>query len=126
MSDDANFTNIAAEHLWVGGQRSPHRRLANFGGIGDFVVDSDGTAGGRLIVKENGNIGISNPNPTEKLDVGGTVRAAGVKVTGTLVVPKNPSANGAPPVVHVQLGQLYWDEDSIWIYTDQWRRISLS
>jgi hypothetical protein len=39
----------------------------SIGGTGDVVVDKPGTVGGRLIIKENGNIGIGNNNPNSAL-----------------------------------------------------------
>ena len=37
------------------------------GGLGDVSVDKPGVAGGRFIIKENGNIGIDNNNPARPL-----------------------------------------------------------
>ncbi len=44
------------------------------GGYGSLVIDKPGFVGGRLIVKEDGNVGIGNGYPTEKLDVSGKIR----------------------------------------------------
>jgi hypothetical protein len=45
--------------------------VASFGGNGDFVIDAPGTAGGRFVVKEAGNVGIGTNNPRAKLHVQG-------------------------------------------------------
>jgi hypothetical protein len=48
--------------------------VASFGGNGAFQIDSPGVAGGRMNVKENGNVGIGTNNPNTKLQVtGGSV-----------------------------------------------------
>ena len=47
----------------------------SIGGYGDVQVDASGLAGGRFAVRENGNVGIGNPYPFEKLDVFGNIRA---------------------------------------------------
>jgi len=51
--------------------------VASFGGNGDFQIDSNGTVGGRFIVKESGNVGIGNENPTSKLHVNGNATISG-------------------------------------------------
>ncbi len=49
-------------------------RVASFGGNGAFHIDDITTGtGGRLTVLENGNVGIGNNNPPEKLNVNGNV-----------------------------------------------------
>ena len=48
--------------------------VASFGGNGDFLIDAPYISGGRLIVKENGFIGIGNNAPNDKLDVSGSIR----------------------------------------------------
>ena len=35
----------------------------SIGGLGNVVIDKPGIVGGRLTIKENGNVGISEPNP---------------------------------------------------------------
>jgi len=48
---------------------SPGGTVASFGGYGDFLIDSEGAVAGRLIVKENGNVGIGDANPGAKFSV---------------------------------------------------------
>ncbi len=48
--------------------------VASFGNNGRFEVDSSTTAGGRLIVLENGNVGIGTSTPGFKLDVADRMR----------------------------------------------------
>jgi hypothetical protein len=43
--------------------------LASFGENGAFQIDAPGNAGGRFVVKENGNVGIGTPSPVGKLHV---------------------------------------------------------
>ncbi|MFL6374530.1 MAG: tail fiber domain-containing protein [Pyrinomonadaceae bacterium] len=52
--------------------------VASFGGLGDFVIDAPGVAGGRLTVKESGNVGIGTNTPTAPL---GFPAAIGKKIT---------------------------------------------
>ena len=47
--------------------------VASFGGLGAFVIDTVSTVGGRLTVKENGNVGIGTGNPNAKLQVAGGI-----------------------------------------------------
>jgi hypothetical protein len=54
--------------------------VASFGGNGDFQIDAPGTAGGRLIVKQAGNVGIGTNNPQSKLHVQGEARVTGGNV----------------------------------------------
>jgi hypothetical protein len=48
--------------------------LASFGGFGDFLIDAVNVAGGRLSVKENGNVGMGTNTPQARLDVRGNVK----------------------------------------------------
>jgi hypothetical protein len=45
----------------------------SIGGTGDVVIDKPGQVGGRLTIKENGKVGIGEPNPTSNLTVNGTI-----------------------------------------------------
>lgn len=51
--------------------------VASFGGFGDFQIDAPGVVGGRVIVKENGNVGIGTTAPSAQLEVAGTVKFGG-------------------------------------------------
>ena len=51
--------------------------------IGGFAVRDSGTD--RLVVDTLGNVGIGTANPSEKLDVVGTVKATGLNLSGTAV-----------------------------------------
>ena len=48
--------------------------VGSFGALGDFQIDSNSLAGGRLTVRENGNVGIGTNLPDAKLDVAGKIR----------------------------------------------------
>ena len=51
------------------------------GGFGDLQIDKPGIAGGRFIVKDNGNIGIGAATPIAKLDVSGAMVIEGSQTT---------------------------------------------
>jgi hypothetical protein len=57
--------------------------VASFGGNGDFQIDSNGVAGGRLIVQQGGNVGIGTAAPDNKLTVNGTADKPGGGSWGT-------------------------------------------
>jgi len=57
--------------------------VASFGGFGDFQIDSNGVAGGRLIVTQSGRVGISTGSPTSTLSVNGTADKPGGGSWGT-------------------------------------------
>ncbi len=57
--------------------------LASFGGAGDFAIDAPGVIGGRLVVKENGNVGIGVQNPTFTLAVNGIINATDIYKNGS-------------------------------------------
>lgn len=50
-------------------------------GTARFSIDADGVSDGRLVVKENGNVGIGTPNPDSKLTVAGDIHSREVRVT---------------------------------------------
>jgi len=55
----------------------------SMGGNGEFQVDAPSVAGGRMIIKDAGNVGINNSAPTYKLDVGGDIRSSGTLMIGS-------------------------------------------
>lgn len=69
----------------------------SLGGFGNVVIDAPGTAGGRLMIKENGNTGIGQPNPSARLDVNGDLNVTGaIKINGNAGVDgKVLTSNGA-------------------------------
>ncbi len=62
---DTSNTGLRVETGLAGGT------VASFGGIGSFSVDAPFIPGGRLSIKENGNVGVGISNPTAKLHVAG-------------------------------------------------------
>jgi len=50
---------------------------ASFGGRGEFRIDASGVVGGRVIVKENGRVGIGTASPDNLLTVNGTADKPG-------------------------------------------------
>jgi hypothetical protein len=68
---DASNTGLRVQTNTSGGT------VASFGGFGDFQIDAVNVPGGRLTVKESGNVGIglpANSAPQTKLDVRGDVK----------------------------------------------------
>jgi len=65
--NDASNTGIRVQTNIAGGT------VASFGGAGAFRVDAPGIGGGRLVILENGNVGIGNPNPADRLNVNGNI-----------------------------------------------------
>jgi hypothetical protein len=57
--------------------------VASFGGFGDFQIDSNGVAGGRLIVTQSGRVGIGTNSPTSTLSVNGSADKPGGGSWGT-------------------------------------------
>jgi hypothetical protein len=68
--DSAN-TGLRVETGTTGGT------VASFGGQGEFQIDAPNVFGGRLIIKENGNVGIGTASPDNKLTVNGTADKPG-------------------------------------------------
>jgi hypothetical protein len=54
---------------------------ASFSSSGTFQVDAPFVQGGRLNILNNGNVGINNTDPAEKLDVSGNIKFSGT-ITG--------------------------------------------
>ncbi|MFZ0751567.1 MAG: hypothetical protein WAM70_19545, partial [Pyrinomonadaceae bacterium] len=69
----------------------------SIGGTGELLVDASGVTGGRLIVKDNGNVGIGTNNPTKaKLEVSGFVNR-NQHMYGFLRNPYSVQTDGAVP-----------------------------
>ncbi|MEZ5428346.1 MAG: tail fiber domain-containing protein [Pyrinomonadaceae bacterium] len=62
---DSSNTGLRVQTNVTGGT------VASFGGFGAFRVDAPGISGGRFSILENGNVGIGNNAPTQKLSVTG-------------------------------------------------------
>lgn len=56
--------------------------LADFGGVGEFLIDAPNVTGGRFTVKGGGNVGIGTRFPAYKLDVAGTINATEIFKNG--------------------------------------------
>ena len=50
--------------------------VASFGALGEFHVDAQNFPGGRLKIKENGNVGIGTSDPQTRFEVHGNIRAS--------------------------------------------------
>ncbi len=77
--DNAIISAYPSGMIRMEGLLAPGDLSISIGGNGDFQVDANGLAGGRFAIRENGNVGIGNPYPFEKLDVFGNIRADGYK-----------------------------------------------
>ncbi|HEY0460641.1 MAG TPA: tail fiber domain-containing protein [Pyrinomonadaceae bacterium] len=69
--------------------------VASFGTSGAFQIDAAGTAGGRLNILENGNVGLGTGNPIYKLHVvGNSSPTEKLQVTGNTAVSGRFTVNG--------------------------------
>jgi hypothetical protein len=86
MMDSGN-SGLRVENGATGGT------VASFGGRGDFSIDSSTSgAGARLLVKENGNVGIGTPAAADKLDVNGITRVRSLGSAGNTPLCWNNSS----------------------------------
>jgi hypothetical protein len=69
----ANMTN-AGIRLDGPSVPSPAVTSLSLGGYGKVSVDAAGIIGGRMTILENGNVGLGNTNPVEKLEINGNLR----------------------------------------------------
>jgi len=65
--------------------------VASFGGQGEFQVDAPGVMGGRFVIKENGDVGIGWANPSNRLDVNGTIGISQLGAAGSTALCLNDS-----------------------------------
>ncbi len=68
-----NILHVSAGTVRFEGSSAAGGTALSIGGNGDISVDKPGAVGGRLIIKENGNVGIGTTNPTSNLTVNGTI-----------------------------------------------------
>ncbi|MFL6229011.1 MAG: tail fiber domain-containing protein [Pyrinomonadaceae bacterium] len=80
---DSSNTGLRVENNTAGGT------IASFGSNGDFQVDSPFIPGGRLVVKESGNVGVGQTSPTAKLDVNGNIKVATLGTAGSTTLCRN-------------------------------------
>jgi hypothetical protein len=86
---DSGISGLRVESATAGGT------VASFGGNGDFRIDTSVISGGRLMVKENGNVGIGKNSPTQKLDVAGNAAVSGSLTAGSVSSGAGISAIGS-------------------------------
>jgi hypothetical protein len=84
---DASNTGLRVQTNTPGGT------VASFGGNGEFQIDAPGVVGGRLIVKENGAVGVGTTTPSAQLTVNSNIFGLGPGVPGILI--GNPSGTTA-------------------------------
>src|SRR5262249_49876300 len=74
---------------------------------GEFDIDAPGVVGGRVAVKEGGNVGIGVPNPSQLLSVAGTIEstAGGFKFScgSTQNTPRAVDKKNLPPPANFAL-----------------------
>ncbi len=63
-------------------------------GLGKFSIRVDDDTGEVVTIKENGNVGIGDPSPTERLEVAGTVKANNFRGDGSLLTNLPPGPKG--------------------------------
>ncbi|HJZ80043.1 MAG TPA: hypothetical protein VKD91_06850, partial [Pyrinomonadaceae bacterium] len=80
---DAGNTGLRVQTNTSGGT------VASFGGAGEFQIDAPNFPGGRLTVKESGDIGIGTNNPAAKLDVLGKIRFTTLGASGIQSLCRN-------------------------------------
>jgi hypothetical protein len=80
--------------------------LFSMAGSGEFKIDAPGgISGGRMIIKENGNVGIGTNNPATKLDLNGNLNVTGnAQITNNLTVNTNAQVTGS-----LQVGSIITD-----------------
>jgi hypothetical protein len=71
----------------LGGTDS-NSKLLSVSSYGTVEVDDHSIEGGRLMIKTGGNVGIGDPNPTEKLVVNGKTKTTNLQVTNGAVAGK--------------------------------------
>jgi hypothetical protein len=78
--------------------------VASFGGFGAFQIDAPGTAGGRLTILENGNVGIGNNAPTTKFQVSGNGLFTGtLTANGNGIFSSNVGIGNTNPTERLQV-----------------------
>jgi hypothetical protein len=79
---DSSNTGLRVQNNTAGGT------VASFGGNGIFYIDGGffgpATVGGRITILENGNVGINDNNPVNRLSVAGTILASETISVGAL------------------------------------------
>ena len=60
-----------------------HTGRFSMGGNAQFSIDAPGILDGRFVILSNGNVGIGKSNPTQKLEVNGSIKTKEVNVTAT-------------------------------------------
>ncbi len=80
---DQSNTGLRVQTNTIGGT------VASFGGNGAFQIDAPGVSGGRLMVSENGNVGIGTGTnaPEQKLQVTGDILSTGAQAGFTFRDP---------------------------------------
>ncbi len=83
VANPANILHVNTGTVRFEGRSAAGGTALSIGGYGDILVDKTGVAGGRLIIKENGSVGIGTTNPTSDLTVNGTMAGKVASVTGS-------------------------------------------
>jgi hypothetical protein len=91
--------------------------LFSMAGSGEFKIDAPGgISGGRMIIREDGNVGIGTNNPVTKLDVNGNLNVTGnAQITNNLIVNTNAQVTGS-----LQVGSIVTDTKTQLTLINNW------
>ncbi len=89
ISNPAYKLHVGEGTVRIEGSPLSYGTSVSIGGGGEIKIDANGIVGGRLIVLENGNVGIGHISPSQKLAVNGSGYFAGKLGIGI----NNPASN---------------------------------
>ncbi|EGJ35415.1 MULTISPECIES: hypothetical protein [Moorena] len=106
---DNNFFGTSQDALVI--EKTDGNHPNPDGGIAFVNTGNDGVEETALVIKGNGNVGISTNNPSEKLEVAGTVKATKFEGAGDSTIDGSLTVNGLLEVKgNVSLGDADNDE----------------
>lgn len=111
----------AANSLRIEGPSASGTNGISFGmgGYGQMMIDKPGIVGGRFIIKENGNVGINQNNPSNTLDVNGDINTTGlIKLNG------NAGEQGQVFTSNGPGSDPSWVSPTNFVYNNSYKKIS--
>jgi hypothetical protein len=89
-TNPAGILHVGNGLVRIEGPVSPNSGASlSLGGNGEVVIDKPNTPGGRFILKENGNIGIGNANPSARLHLTLTATGNTLLPTASMIIDNN-------------------------------------